>query len=296
MGGGVRRRHHVVPAGYQRGFADGERIRLVAKDGTVDRVVGVKDVFVEEGFLAGQFVDLPVDVIERAFADIEAVVVPDVRSITSLALSPDQAAAVKCLVAMLWARSYATRATSDRVRQTTAAERGPQLKTSPKVRAAFKTDFGRDPDPGEIEAHVDRRVREFVSANKFYVDQVVRFYNQAVKHFTPLTVSLYSADKLPYGLITSDNPVLLSTDMHLLGVARPTVSVALLDARVIYTPLHRRMGACLTRSDESCRLASVGVVRINNAMWRNARAHVVAHPDEDWPTATGIARASAVAR
>jgi hypothetical protein len=34
------------------------------------------------------------------------------------------------------------------------------------------------------------------------------------------------------------------------------------------------------------------VVRVNNAMWRNTRTHIVAHPNEDWPTATGIARAT----
>lgn len=110
---------------------------MVTKDGSLDKPVGVKDAFVAEGFLAGRFVGLPVDSVECPFADVEDRVVPVARSLVSLVLDPAQDAAVKQLVALLWARCYATRAVSDRVRGVTVAERGPKLKTSAKLRAAF---------------------------------------------------------------------------------------------------------------------------------------------------------------
>ena len=46
------RRPHVVPAGYQRNFADGERIKIIEKATKNERTVGVRDNFVASHFLA----------------------------------------------------------------------------------------------------------------------------------------------------------------------------------------------------------------------------------------------------
>ena len=40
--------------------------------------------------------------------------------------------------------------------------------------------------------------------------------------------------------------------------------------------------------NESAWLASVDVVRCNNAVWRTGHRYIAAHPDEDWRTAAGV--------
>lgn len=77
---------------------------------------------------------------------------------------------------------------------------------------------------------MEGRLQQFVeTANEIYVKAVVDHYLRAVDRFGPLTVSLYSAVTLPYGLITSDNPVVLARDGQLNDVGGPT-PVPLLEA------------------------------------------------------------------
>jgi Protein of unknown function (DUF4238) len=285
------RRPHVVPAGYQRNFAEGERIRMIDKTTLQERVVGVRDNFVASHFLRVFINGEPTDEAEDSFAQIEASILPLIKTLTPFeSRPPDAADALKASMAMLWSRSFAHQIVSERVHLQAVHEMR-QFAAQDALRIqAFERERGRKPEPGDMEAVVDEVAAKLKRDRLHDVNAIHHHHNNAVEKFDPLYVSLYRPIR-GCEFVTSDNPVLLARSFELVQVGAQN-GLALGDASFIFLPISRFVGACLTLKDEGdLELDRLVMIRINQAMWRNAVARVACHPSlENWRAACNIRR------
>lgn len=286
------RRPHVVPAGFQRNFIDPgtKHIRVVNKRTLVERDVGVRDNFVASHFLRVIINDQPDDSAEDEFGRIESIALPLIRTLRpGVQPTPDQVLATKASTAMLWARSFAREVVARRVHDQVLAELRHSAPSDTRTRARFRQTMKREPNPGEIEAMVEQQAAKILKDRLIDVDAMRRHHNDALEKFKDLHVSLYE----PVGrleFVTSDNPVLLARSNHLIQVG-PHNGLALGDASFIFLPISRFVGACLTKEDEGdAVLDAMTMLRLNQAMWRNAVERIACHPALDWRRAcnTGL--------
>jgi hypothetical protein len=146
---GKLRRQHVVPRGYQRNFADGERISIVDKKTLEVRTVGTRDNFVLAHLLRVIVAGESDDSVEDEFARVENFALPRIRRLRPFEdIAPDTEVALKATMAMLWARSFARELVAERVFRAVVDE---HVKGSDhRLTDAFRSEYGRDPDEGEI--------------------------------------------------------------------------------------------------------------------------------------------------
>ncbi|MDP1795052.1 MAG: DUF4238 domain-containing protein [Acidimicrobiales bacterium] len=284
------RRPHVVPCGYQRNFALGKRILVIDKAAMTDRLVGVRDNFVASHFLRVFIAGQPSDLAEDAFARIENVVLPLVKSLRPFEQrTEDQTIAVKAAMAMLWSRSFSREVTAQRVHLEVLDVFRRSVPDDPRARHAFRRQHGRDPMPGELEAVVEESAAQLLHDRLHDVSRMMKHYGDALDRFRPLHVSLYAPIR-GTEFVTSDNPVLLARTNQLIHVGAQN-RLALDDASFIFLPVSRSVGACLTLRDEGdVELDRMTMLRLNQAMWRNAVTRVACHPSVDWRTACNLRR------
>jgi hypothetical protein len=96
----ARRRHHVVSRGYQRFFADGERVLLIDKNTRTYKEVGTRDTFVEAHFNSWRTQAGWDDSLEDQWQRIEGLVLPDVRVLLAGAGGEQQRESAKILAAV----------------------------------------------------------------------------------------------------------------------------------------------------------------------------------------------------
>lgn len=284
------RRSHVVPAGYQRNFADGERVRVVLKADRTELIVGVKDNFVVRGFLRAIVDGQPDDRLEDEFARLENLSLPRVRQLVpSQPLTSADSHAVRVLAAMLWARSLSREDVVRRTFRNVVDDFTAMASKDPILHAKFREEYARDPNPGEIDRILREQAEQMRRQRTHDLATMTDHYNRALEKFHELRVVLY--DTVPGAeLITSDNPVVLSDSNRLVRVGAHN-GLALGDAGFIFVPLTRRIGACLVGGDDEQggTLDQVTVMRLNNATWRNAVHRIAFHPSLDrWAQASGI--------
>lgn len=282
------RRPHVVPCGYQRNFAQGERILAIDKRTMTDRLVGVRDNFVASHFLRVFIAGQPSDLAEDVFARIENAVLPMVKSLRPFEQRTEsQTIAVKAAVAMLWSRSFSREVTAQRVHLEVLDSFRRSIPEDPRARHVFHRQHGRDPLPGELEAAVEESAAQILHDRLHDVKSMMKHYNDALDRFRPLHLSLYAPIR-GTEFVTSDNPVLLARTNQLIHVGAQN-RLALGDASFIFLPVSRSVGACLTLRDEGdFELDRMTMLRLNQAMWRNAVARVACHPSLDWRAACNL--------
>ena len=279
----------MVPAGYQRNFAQGKHVLVIEKSTLIAREIGVRDNFVASHFLRVILNGEPSDAAEDQFARIEGAALPLIRTLVPFSpKSQDQIYALKATMAMLWSRSFPHEIVARRIRQEVAHEYRQSAPFDRRIRRRFRQQHGRYPKPAEIEAVVDESIETMLHERLHDVNSMLDHHNKAFARFDPLHVALYQPAR-GCEFVTSDNPVLLARDPHLIQVGAHT-GLALGDASFIFLPVSRFVGACLTDGDEGdMQLDRTTTRRLKQATWRNAVARVACHPSlQEWATACNV--------
>ena len=256
-----------------------------------DRTVGVRDNFVASHFLRVIIDGEANDQAEDEFARIEDLALPVVRALEPFATRSDvQLRALKATMAMLWSRSFSREVVSQRAHRQTLEEFGQSTPSNARAIELFRKWNKRDPEAGEIESAVELAAARLLRDRLHDVNSMLNYHNGAVGKFEPLHVSLYRPIR-GCEFITSDNPVLLAWTNELIQVGAQN-GVALGDASFIFLPVSRFVAACLTlRPEPDGELDRLQVIRINQAMWRNAVERIACHPSlDEWPAACNVRR------
>lgn len=288
-------RHHVVSQGYMRNFADGPRIRLIDKRTEASKVVGIRDAFVEKGFNALNVDGADVEELEKEWARVEARALPDARRLVSGDRDEAGEYAVRVLMALHWARSYVFREMFEEAFHARFDPAPDEIAAMDHIVKAFAESHGRPPGPGEIERLVRGRAAQIKRENDLLVERTAAIFNKAMdERFTHLHVEIARVVGRRYGLVTSDSPVVLVRQPLRVDMRR---TIPLLEADGTFMPLSRWVGAFLTSHPEREKpVYPIGVQQLNALTWRNARARVACHPDEDFvraiPTAASSRRPS----
>lgn len=280
-GSGKLRRAHVVPRGYQRLFADGERILVTDTRTKIGRVQGTRDTFVSPKFLIFQLPDgTRNDSAEDAFGRVENLILPVLRTVATDPLTQAQHQSIVTAFALLWARSYVSEVTRRRIHEEIIVDQKRRHVEDPQLLAAFMAQYGRPPTRKELEDLVDRNAADLWSSRVLHVSKMVEYHNQALTRFRELHISVYHAP--PHlEFVTSDNPVVLTRGPQGVHVGAHN-RIALDDADMLFLPLNRRHAACLTTEPEpGGALDPIDVYRSNNNTWRNAVRYVASHPSVD---------------
>jgi hypothetical protein len=280
-----RRKHHVVSAGYQRFFGDDTgRLRLVEKATrtAIARLVGVRDAFVQEHFNSITDDDgHRSDELESEWERLERFALPRVRELDPHQVSEADDAAIKVLMAIHFARSYAARAMHDRLAAQTLSDYDERMRHNAQLKSLYRREQGRDPEPGEVEGLAAEIWGRHQATNKLFVDTMSRAHNFAVERFRPLGIDLVVPAHPNVQFGTGDTPVVVTNrTMTILG---PLQGLALGDSDFVYMPLRRDLGAVLTtRTPLVVSVSGVQAQLLNGLVWRNAIRQVACHPEDDW--------------
>ena len=285
-----RSRHHVVSRGYQRFFADGERVSLIDKVPRPGvprcRPAGTKDVFVRSHFNSYLEDGHLVDKLEDEWARIEDQSLPPIRAWirgNAQASTPDRAGsrdAAKLLAALHFARSYAFRALHDELSEAERKRANTLLPADPELLRLWWETYDAEPAPGDIEALINDRFPEAVGPQSaFAVEQMAAFFNRAIDRLGQLQVQAVTPLDRQVQFVLGDSPfVLHSTDRSLVGSGE----LALMDAERLFLPLSPHLGVFFTSSTEPDVAAPSPIIqRLNELTWRAAREQVIAHPATD---------------
>ncbi len=278
----ARRRHHVVSRGYQRFFADGERVLLIDKNTRTYKEVGTRDTFVEAHFNSWRTQAGWDDSLEDQWQRIEGLVLPDVRVLLAGAGGEQQRGSAKILAAVHFARSYSFRQMQALVGNVVVETEGKRLAAAPLFVSLFTRDVGHAPGPGEAEAYVADRWTDLTKNGRFLQERTVHAYHFAKDYFEPLHVQfLYSHPSL--GFVTGDTP-LIAADSHLFRTSIRD-HMALGDAERIWMPLTTTCSMSLWSSDQEAardvRLPPSEVQKLNWLVWRAAARFVICRPSQD---------------
>ena len=221
----------MVSAGYLRLFADGERIRLIDKSSrqALPNLVGVKDTFVRSHFNSirpGQ--GLVLDQLEDDWQLREDAALPLVRHGNPRRPTPIDEEAIKLMMAVHFARSYAYREVHDRIavdvlRDYLVTDRA----NRPKVRDQFRNMYGRDPNDGELTQLAIRIWDEKMQSNSPFVESMVRAFNYAIDRFSDFRIQFVVSLQRKVGFVTGDCPVIISSADGRQGGPRDGVSTRL---------------------------------------------------------------------
>lgn len=276
-----RKHHHVVSAGYQRFFAEGERIMLITKATRTALPVGVRDNFLRKHFNSTKTPDgQRSDTFEDEWGRLEDHVLPMVATVRDRPVDdPDTDMAVKSLMAIHFARSFAMREMHDRIAAQTLAE---WIRKQPETELPrlFVETYHRPPAPGELEQLTRSTFDAMMDTNEMFIAAMGRANNYALDRFKRFKLQFVEVNHARLRLGIGDNPLVVSTGSVIqLG---PLAGLALGDADFIYMPLSPVLGVSLASKAESFVADVNTIAMLNNLIWRNARAHVACHPHHDW--------------
>jgi hypothetical protein len=276
------RRPHLVSAGYQRRFVDGEQVLLIDKAKRTATKVSVRDAFVRRGFTIVRTDKGPSDWIEDEWAKIEGRILPALKPLLEEGHTPEAEHAAKVLMALHWSRASAIKVVHDRIIEAETERHAKEMPQDPAVLAVFRKDAERDPLEGEIDAVVREAMAAIDYSRQEFVHAMARFYGKALEYFERFHLQVAKVLPRKVGLLYGDNPVVLQQGIRV----GPQAGVGLMSADVVYMPLTRWVALSLTTEPGLHGiLAPRDVQRLNNLMWRSCVDHLAAHPEEDWRTA-----------
>ncbi|MGA8724814.1 MAG: DUF4238 domain-containing protein [Acidimicrobiales bacterium] len=280
------RRHHIVSAGYQRHFADGELVRHWLKaDNSWSRPIGVRDSFVEEGFNSVFTPDpATIEALEKEWARIEGSVIPAIDAAERGDRSPGVAHALKAVIAMHYCRSYSHRIVSEQTIEILRTQ-GIDLPRQPDMVEAFEAQFGHPPEPGEMEARYELLVAATEASRVLFVGGMTRIYGKVMEILRPLHLQIGVPFKRDIGLLFGDTPVVVQSGVKV-GVRE---GVAIGNCELVYMPLSRWTAMSLSAAPRGDgMMGPAQVQKMNLLMRRNCRDRLAAHPCEDIPRALGM--------
>lgn len=271
--------------GYQRFFADGERVQLIDKVAHPQRrrvrPAGTADVFVRSHFNSYRDGDTVDDALEDEWARLEQGSLPHLRAWVNGNPTNESRQHAKVIAALHFARSFALRSVLDRIIDDTRAEAIANMPTSPEAIAAWMADNGTEPAPGEFEAVIaDYFDVALGHRSPFPLERMADAHNQAIDLLRDLHVQQVTAGPDTSGFVLADSPFVYFTREPHLRVGGS--NVALGDATAMFLPIAPHLGAFFTSSPEPDVEADPGqVCELNALTWRSAQAQLIAHPGTD---------------
>lgn len=280
-----RRRQHLVSRGYQRNFAadntwvsvldvhTGQTIYAKRSIGVNWRVADFVSVISPDGTVD--------DALEREIGERERVFLRVVREIRlNQSVVPEQKAALDELAAVHLARNSAFKVAHQKVVRRTLEQEWPKLAQDERLTLRFARQWGRPPEPGELEAIVASVGNAFVSSPDLFITGVQRAANGIRPILAKWRVQLVGcADNLP-GFILSDNPVVHGKRSQAqFGFLH---AGAIGDADMIVVPIRRRLVAFYSWR----KLPDVLIQTKKSLQWVNAilmqvaQREVLCHPED----------------
>ncbi|CAL8973943.1 hypothetical protein PROP_01296 [Propionicimonas sp. T2.31MG-18] len=284
-----RRRQHLVSRGYQRNFAADNTWVSVLDVHSGQTVCARRSIGANwriDDFISAIFPDGTVDdALEREFGERERVFLRVVREIRlNQRVGPEQKDALDDLAAVHLARNSAFKVAHQKVVRGTLEQEWPKLAQDERLILTFARQWGRSPEPGELEAIVASAGNLFVSSPDFFTSGV----QHAASGFRPLLAKwrvqlVGCADELP-GFVLSDNPVVHGRRREgLFGFLR---AGAIGGADMIVVPISRRLVAFYSAR----KLPDILIQTKNSVQWVNAilmqvaEREVLCHPDDEQAT------------
>jgi hypothetical protein len=276
---------HLVSRGYQQNFASPDK-RVTVLDAAsgclIDRGRPIKSNFVRPDFNAfvaetGELVEL----LEARFAEIEKVVLDQIRRVGPGACRPQQRAAIINLFAIHLVRSESFRTKHGGILDQLRAHDIPRYDEDERLQQEFIRQHQREPQLGEIAniglAQLDAKDQ----SNEMFVQSMARNHNRLAEILTPFFVQVITiaAPRLP-GFVLSDVPVVhANTTTRGYGFRD---DLALGDADLIIGPLTRRTAVAFSAKPmPHARFTTRRNVELfNAALWRGALREVACHPDD----------------
>jgi hypothetical protein len=275
-------RHHVVSRGYQRFFAQGERVLLIDKRSRTYKEVGTRATFVESNFNSWRTEAGWDDSLEKEWQRIEGHILPRLRVLLSGPGGHAQREAAKVLAALHFARSYSLREMQLFVGEQVVEDASIRFIADPVFVSLYNEQFGHTPGPGEIENYIADRWHDLTSNLQFIQERTVHAYHFAKDFFGPLRVQfLYAHPRI--GFVLGDTPLIVA-DPNLFRVGIRD-RIALGDAERIWMPLTRRCSMSFWTTDrgesKDAFLTPADVQKLNWLSWRAASRFLICHPNED---------------
>lgn len=273
-----RKHHHVVSEGYQRLFSTPDGVRLIDKQSMTARVVGTKGAFARKHFSSYLRDGAWSDELEDQWAELESYALPHARRLNEQPGRAGQESrdAIKVLAALHFVRSYAFEEMTRRLMLQQLETMPDQIAREQGARDAFSHDFGRLPEPGEVEQLVIEQWTSHTEGRTFLMQQMAEGFNKTLDIFGPLAVQLVWPEKRHVDFVFADGPV-----VHWANDGRITVlgDVALGDADKVFFPLGPRLGAFFTtRTFPDCPATVDQVQWLNGKSWRASLRMLGAHP------------------
>jgi hypothetical protein len=278
------RKNHVVSAGYLRHFAIEDRVRYLELDGSIDRSVGVRDIFHEHDFSVVDLGAGPDDRVEREWERLESFALPRVRGLVlAMPLTDEDDAAVKVLVALHFARSYGVARAADVAWTQVVKQFKSNLESNTRVQEVFRRTHDRAPRPGELQAITQLLIDSNERSNVVQVNKQMEYYNRMLSLLRPLRTQIGLIDGGPHPphFITSDSPLTLKDGGR---VSAPGQGVGVGDANTFLMPLTRHAVASFTSSPAEPQyvyLDPMAVREINAHVSNAAMRFVVTSPRTD---------------
>ncbi len=277
--------HHLVSAGYQRNFATSDR-RLdiiharsgeVVKSGRAVRRNWTREHWHSVIDPKSGSVDTE---LEETFSKIESRVLDTIRHVRIGHLTPEQSSAVINLFAIHIARSEMLRSWSDELSDEVMPDIITKVASSPEARMRFEQQFGRWPEPGELES-IARRIDDYAaSSGEKRRDTIAHNHDGVVERLKALHIQVVEVDDRLPGLVLGDVPIVHAN----LGDGRFGYRdrLAVGDADLIMGPLTRRVLVCFSATpDSSVRITTKR--KLNEVIGLLVRAslrEIACHPDD----------------
>lgn len=273
---GRRKGHHVVSRGYQRLFAQGERLNLIDKETMTYLPVGTRDAFKRRHFSSYLRDGVWSDELEDEWCAREDVSLPAARRLTAGMGTRGDREVVKILAAIHYVRSYSyEKAVGDLLHGMRRRE-PERIAAVERVQAGFRDEFGREPADGEIEDIVRERLGDAIEGRSFIIEQMADGFGKTFDILEPFHVQLVWPNSRQLDFVFADTPLVHSHDDGRVGMLG---GVPLGDATQAYFPLSPRLLALFTAKPfADCALADDQVVELNRRTWDVALRHLGAHP------------------
>ncbi len=291
-----RQRHHVVSRGFQRFFAEGERVLLIDKAPSTGvprvRPAGTRDVFVRKDFSSHRSDGQLIDPLEDEWQRIEREALPPIAAwLAGHARPPGwnpvgSREAAKMIAALHFARSYAYLEVHERISLEQGAELAARLPSDHEFVRRWRASRSDDPTPDAVSQLVNEQVTANFRWNSAYsVERMAAHFNFAIEKLGPL----HTQEIRPSGsarFVLGDSPFVIADRRRSRIGSR---ELALGDADLLLLPLSPTLAIAFTGNDEGHGQVGDHVVqRVNAYTWQAAGRQVIAHPDTD----LGLALAS----
>jgi hypothetical protein len=276
--------HHLVSRGYQRNFAnDDHRIAVLAAPTAqlIDPARAIKSNFVREGFNSSVLTDgTESEWLEDAFASVERAVLNQIREVGPKRAGAEQRAAVANLFAIHLVRSDSFLDTHDRVLKAVKREAVPRICAEERVLELFVSEYGREPEPGEIETIALKGLATDEHGRRTVTESMARQHDNLAEMLHSLAMQVVWTEHPLPGFILGDVPVVHANTAE--GQFGFRDGLALGDADLVIGPISRRVAVCFTMQRlPHSQLRTKKIVDLVNAVfWRACRAEVACHPDD----------------